>query len=257
MSSSRFANKVALVTGAANGIGRATCERLAREGAVVAAVDVRPDQLDTLAGAARAHDARLHTYVANALAPEQVAATVEAVHEDHGRIDILVNSVGGSTVISNPTAGVEVLTMAEWQSLIDFNLNGLFLFCKAVVPIMKAQGGGKIVNVSSLAGRGIGANSSVGYAAGKGGVNAFTRRVAVELGPFNINVNAIAPGLTLTERVKPIWDAKTDAQREAALLQIPLRRVAYAEDQAAVICFLASSDADFVTGLSIDVTGGQ
>jgi NAD(P)-dependent dehydrogenase (short-subunit alcohol dehydrogenase family) len=121
---------------------------------------------------------------------------------------------------------------------------------------MKRQRSGKIVNLSSVAGRGVSASSSSAYAAAKGGIIAFTRKLALELGPFGVNVNAIAPSLTLTERIRPHWERRSAEQQAQEIERTPLRRVAEARDQARVICFLASEDADFVTGVTIDVTGG-
>jgi NAD(P)-dependent dehydrogenase (short-subunit alcohol dehydrogenase family) len=181
---------------------------------------------------------------------------VAGVVRDFGRIDILVNAVGGSTIIPRPAASVDELTIAEWQRLIGFNLDGTFLFCHAVAPHMKRQKGGKIVNISSVAGRGISASSSSAYAAAKGGIIAFTKKLAHELGPHGVTVNAIAPSMTLTERIRPHWEGRTPEQQAREIERTPLRRVAEARDQARVICFLASSDADFVTGVTIDVTGG-
>jgi NAD(P)-dependent dehydrogenase (short-subunit alcohol dehydrogenase family) len=112
------------------------------------------------------------------------------------------------------------------------------------------------VNLASIAGRGISDSSSSAYAAAKGGIIAFTKKLGRELGPFGITVNAIAPSLTLTERLRPHWDRRTAEQKAQEIERTPLRRVAEAVDQARVICFLASRDADFVTGVTIDVTGG-
>jgi NAD(P)-dependent dehydrogenase (short-subunit alcohol dehydrogenase family) len=175
---------------------------------------------------------------------------------EYGRIDILVNGVGGSTIIANAGASVEELTLDDWQRLITFNLNGTFLFCQTVVPIMKRQRSGKIVNISSIAGRGLSESSSSAYAAAKGGIIAFTRKLAFELGPFGITCNAIAPSRTLSERIHARWEQLAPEQQAAELAKNPLRRLAQPEDQARVICFLASADADFVNGVTIDVTGG-
>jgi NAD(P)-dependent dehydrogenase (short-subunit alcohol dehydrogenase family) len=255
----RFAGKVALITAAANGIGRATAAIMAREGATVIAVDNHQGRLDEAlpslreaAGKAGKVEGRL----VDALDAAQVDAVVAEVARDHGRIDILVNAVGGSTVIDRPTATTEELTFADWQKLIAFNLDGTFLFTHAVIPVMKRRRSGKIVNLASIAGRGLSFNSSSAYAAAKGGIIAFTRKLAHELGPEGINVNAIAPSVTLTERIRPHWEKRSQAAQAEEIERTPLRRVAEAVDQANVICFLASSDADFVTGLTIDVTGG-
>ncbi len=252
----RFANKVALITAAANGIGRATAAIMAREGATVIAVDNHQGRLDEAVPALREGGGKAEGRLVDALDAAQVDALVAEVARVHGRIDILVNAVGGSTVIDKPTASTEQLTFADWQKLIAFNLDGTFLCTHAVIPVMRRQRSGKIVNLASIAGRGLSVNSSSAYAAAKGGIIAFTRKLAYELGPEGINVNAIAPSITLTERIRPHWDKRSQASQAEEIERTPLRRVAEAADQARVICFLASADADFVTGITIDVTGG-
>ena len=136
-----------------------------------------------------------------------------SVEQEFGAVDILVNAVGGSTIIANSSADVDELTFEEWQRLIAFNLSGTFLFTHAVVPIMKRRRHGKIVNLASIAGRGLSASSSSAYAAAKGGIIAFTRKLAFELGPYGVTINAIAPSLTLTERIRPHWDKRTQRRR--------------------------------------------
>jgi NAD(P)-dependent dehydrogenase (short-subunit alcohol dehydrogenase family) len=252
----RFKDQVALITAAASGIGKATAEIIGAEGGIVVGVDTDQGRLDKLTAAIRDGGGRAHGRVANALDAAQAQEVVDAVVREHGRIDILVNAVGGSTVIAKPAATVDELPFADWQKLLTFNLDGTFLFSHAVVPVMKRQRSGKIVNLASVAGRGISDSSSSAYAAAKGGIIAFTKKLGRELGPFGINVNAIAPSLTLTERLRPHWDARTAEQKAREIDHTPLRRVAEAADQARVICFLASRDADFVTGVTIDVTGG-
>jgi NAD(P)-dependent dehydrogenase (short-subunit alcohol dehydrogenase family) len=252
----RFEGKVALITAAANGIGRATAAIMAREGATVIAVDNHQGRLDEAVPALRLGGGKAEGRLVDALDAVQVDQLFAEVERDHGRIDILVNAVGGSTVIDKPTATTEQLTLADWQKLIAFNLDGTFLFTHAVIPVMKRRRSGKIVNLASIAGRGLSWNSSSAYAAAKGGIIAFTRKLAHELGPEGINVNAIAPSITLTERIRPHWDKRSQASQAEEIERTPLRRVAEAVDQANVICFLASADADFVTGLTIDVTGG-
>ena len=253
----RFKDKVAVITASANGIGRATAEIMAKEGATVVGVDNHPDRLETAVVALREAGGKAHGRLCDALDAAQVEATVASVEKEFDAVDILVNAVGGSTIIANSGANVDELTFEEWQSLIAFNLNGTFLFTHAVVPIMKRRRSGKIVNLASIAGRGLSASSSSAYAAAKGGIIAFTRKLAFELGPFGITINAIAPSLTLTERIRPHWGKRTAEAQSAEIARTPLRRVAEAADQAKVICFLASSDADFVTGVTIDVTGGN
>jgi NAD(P)-dependent dehydrogenase (short-subunit alcohol dehydrogenase family) len=249
----RFTDKIALITAAANGIGRATAEIMAQEGATVICVD---NHQERLAIAVKALGPQAHGRLCDALDHEQVDAVVDAVVKGFGRIDILVNAVGGSTIIAKPSATVEEHSLEDWHRVIAFNLDGTFLFTHAVVPVMKLQKSGKIVNLASIAGRGTSTVSGSAYAAAKGGIIAFTRKLSFELGPFGININAIAPSLTLTERIRPHWNQRSPEAQAAQIESTPLRRVAEASDQARVICFLASSDADFVTGLTIDVTGG-
>ncbi|MGH7346335.1 MAG: SDR family NAD(P)-dependent oxidoreductase [Candidatus Rokuibacteriota bacterium] len=253
----RFQGRIALITAAGRGIGRATAEIIAREGGTVVAVEVDKEILDQAVSAIRAAGGSAHGLVADALDAAQVAATVKRVVDEHGRIDILVNAVGGSTILTKPAAHVDELTLDDWQRMLHFNLTGTFLFCNAVAPVMKRQRGGKIVNLSSIAGRGVSPSSSSAYAAAKGGIIAFTRKLSFELGPFGVTVNAIAPSLTLSPRLRPRWDRMSEEDRAREAARVPLGRVALPEDQARVIGFLASSDADFVTGVTIDVTGGQ
>ena len=198
---------------------------------------------------------RAYAKLCDALDAAQVEATVASVVRELGNIDILVNAVGGSTIVSKPGADVDELSFEDWRKLIDFNLNGTFLFTHAVVPVMKKQRRGKIVNLASIAGRGLSASSSSAYAAAKGGIIAFTRKLSFELGPYGVNVNAIAPSLTLTERIRPHWERRSPEEQASEIARTPLRRVAEAADQAKVIAFLASADANFVTGVTIDVTG--
>lgn len=251
----RFKDKTALITACASGIGRATAEIMANEGALIVGVDNDRHRLDMMMEAISMTGGRAIGHCIDALDETEVNEVVEETAKHYG-IDILVNAVGGSTIIARPAATVDELSLDDWERIIAFNLRGTFLFTHAVVPVMKRQHAGKIVNLASIAGRGLSQVSSSAYSAAKGGIIAFTRKLAFELGPFGITINAIAPSLTLTERIRPHWNQRPPEAQAAEIARTPLRRVAEASDQAKVICFLASSDADFVTGLTIDVTGG-
>jgi len=252
----RFEGKVALITACASGIGRATADIMAREGAIVVGVDNNAERLEKTVAEITAAGGRAHGRLCNALDAAEVDPLVAGVAQEFGRIDILVNAVGGSTIVARPSATVDELSLDDWKKLIDFNLDGTFLFTHAVAPVMKRQRSGKIVNLASIAGRGRSVASSAAYAAAKGGIIAFTKKLCYELGPYGININAVAPSVTLTERIRPHWERRSQEDQAREIDKTPLRRVAEAVDQANVICFLASSDADFVTGVTIDVTGG-
>ena len=252
----RFQNKVALVTASASGIGKATAEILAREGAHLVAVDLNPDSLSDLSKSIKAEGGIITTNEVNVLEEEPVKNLVDSVIANLGKIDILVNAVGGSTIIQNSSASVDNLAFDDWNKVLDFNLRGTFLCTHEVIKHMKQQGNGKIVNISSDAAHSLGEPSSA-YVAAKAGIMAFTKKVAKESGPYGVTCNAIAPGMTLSERIQPRWEGRSEEQRQIIIDQIPLGRLSKPEDQAKVIAFLASEDANYVTGVTIDTSGGK
>ena len=251
----RFEGKTTIITGAADGIGLATAAIMVAEGGTVLGVDIKSDVLRAVLSALEG-PGRAIAFSADVLDPGETTRVMETIIAAHPRIDILVNCVGGSTIIDNPSADIESMSLDQWRALLEFNLTGTFLFTQAVVPQMKAQGSGKIVNLSSIAGRGLSDSSSSAYATAKGGIIALTRKLSLELGPYGINCNAVAPGRTLSDRIKSRFNQQPEAEKAAELETVPLRRWAEPDDQARVICFLASSDADMVTGVTIDVNGG-
>jgi len=244
----RLQNKVALITGAARGIGRAIAEAFSREGADLILADIQTEELQVLEKRLQAQGRRALAIPVNVCLSQQVQAMIEKAIQEMGRIDILVNGVGGGKYV--PMAE---LTEEDWDGMISFNLKSVFLCCRAVFPYMIAQRYGRIVNIASLAGRGTSETGGVHYTAAKAGVLGFTRHLAREAGPYGITVNAVAPGPTLTERIR----ARLSPEQEAAIARrAPLGRLGNPEDPAWAALFLASDEASFITGATIDVNGG-
>jgi NAD(P)-dependent dehydrogenase (short-subunit alcohol dehydrogenase family) len=254
----RFRGRVAIITGGASGIGRAAACLMAAEGGELALVDLDAGAMSPVARTIEAAGGAVASIAADVLDDGAVERMVQTVLSRFGRVDILVNGVGGSTVIERSAAPVEELTLAEWEQVLAFNLRGTFLCTHAVIPQMKRQGGGRIVNLSSVAARGDSPRSGAAYAAAKAGIRALTRKLAIELGPYGITCNAVAPSMTLSERIeRRLWRQRTPEEQKAIVEAVPLKRVSTPEDQAKVILFLASDDAAFVSGQTIEVTGGQ
>lgn len=263
----RFQDKVAVITASASGIGRATAGIMAAEGAMLVAVDISTPALAAVAEEIEAAGGNVTTMQVDVMDRQQVERMVDSIVNKFGRIDILVNAVGGSNVLVDTegtksslmpdnAADVENLTLEEWDKSIQFNLNGTFLCTKAVVPHMKKQGGGKIVNFSSISGHAVGDTNSA-YVTAKAGIMAFTKKVSNEVGPYGINCNAIAPGVTLTPRAQVSWGRKSEAEKRVFTDRIPMRRLGRPEDQANAVAFLASGESDYITGMTIDVSGGR
>jgi 3-oxoacyl-[acyl-carrier protein] reductase len=152
---------------------------------------------------------------------------------------------------------VETISPTDWDHTVALNLKSAFLAIRAAVPVMKTQKSGRIINVSSFAGRNFSRISGPQYSAAKAGILALTKHLAVELGPFGIGVNSVAPSIVLTARVKSKWEARTQEEQKTILAGIPLRRLAQPEEVATVIAFLASDDASYVNGVCIDINGGS
>ena len=258
----QFQNKVAFVTGAGSGIGRAICLRLASEGAETVATDINIDWAkSTVAEIERAgRSARaLKLDVTNA---REVDEVIEKAWQSLNRIDLLINNAGVSTMNR-----LVDLTEEEWDYNMDVNAKGAFLVTRAAVRRMLKAGYGnekpKIVNIASMAGKVPGV-FLVHYTASKFAVVGFTKAVALELAPYKINVNCVCPGYVETsmQERELVWEAKLSGTtpenvREGYLRQVPLGRLAKPEDVATIVAFLCSRDADYMTGQAINVTGGQ
>jgi 3-oxoacyl-[acyl-carrier protein] reductase len=245
--------RVALVTGASRGIGAATAEVLARRGAQVAVSARTVSDLEQVATRIRAAGGQALVVPCDVLDHAQVDGATDTVVRHWGRLDILVNNAG----LGTPTMPVETIPPSDWDQTVALNLKTAFLCIRAAAPVMKRQGYGRIVNVSSFAGRNFSRISGPHYSAAKAGIIGLTKHMAVELGPFGIGVNSVAPSVVLTARVKAKWEARPEDERQRVLAGIPLRRLAQPEEVATVIAFLASDDAAYVNGVCIDVNGGS
>ncbi len=243
----RFEGKTALITGGGRGIGATTALMILAEGGGVGVVDVNQDHLNKVVETAQARGYTLKTFLADVSKTDQVRSAVDSFVKEFGRIDILVNNAGIS--INRPFLEK---TAEDWIRTLEVNLIGVFLCAQAAARHMLAQKSGKIINISSI--RGIdhcGREGIMDYSAAKGAVINLTKTMAKELAP-HITVNAVAPGHTLTEMTAPLPDAVKKAMIEGSYL----KRMAQPEDIAKAILFLASEDANFITGQLILVDGG-
>lgn len=241
--------KVAIVTGAGRGIGRVIARTLAAEGVTVAIIDFRQDLLDDAAMEWTEAGWPGFRVLCDVREAAQVNAAVSAIDEALGRVDILVNNAGVAS-----GARVDKLAEAIWDANFDTNTKGTFLMCQAVAPIMQRQNAGRILNAASFAAI-IPSVGSAAYAASKSAVVQFSRVLAGELGPFNVTVNSYSPGMIPTEMN---GFAKLPSARQERLLDtLTLRHWGNPEDVANLLCFLASDQAQYITGASIDCSGGK
>ena len=239
-----LADRVVVITGAGRGIGRVIAETFLREGSVVAGLDVEAGALEWLQTSEKAA-----AFGCDVRSGTQTAAVVAEVLERFGRIDVLVNNAG---VLVEGL--VEDLDDDLWDFCIDVNLGGTFRMCRAVIPAMKEQGSGRIINAASFAAI-VPSVGTAPYAASKAAVVQFTRTLAGELGPWNITANAYAPGMIPTAMNR--FAQLTGAAKDRLLDTLTLRRWGEAEEVADVVCFLASDAARYITGTLIDVSGGK
>ncbi|SDX63863.1 SDR family NAD(P)-dependent oxidoreductase [Halobellus clavatus] len=239
--------ETAIVTGAAQGIGRGIASRLGEAGANVVLADIQSDEVATAADELAADGATTEAVTCDVTDPDDVEAMVAATEESFGSVEILVNNAGG--------AGGQALQDLErdaWEDAIDLNLTGTYNCTQAVMPGMRERGEGRIVNISSMAGRNVSVNGGIHYTAAKWGVIGFTKHAARDLAP-DVRVNAVCPGGTLTPMLEEDID---EAWHEEYTSRIPLGRLGHVEDQANGVLFLASELSAYMTGTVLEIDGG-
>jgi 3-oxoacyl-[acyl-carrier protein] reductase len=241
----RAQDKVVIITGGASGIGRVSALRFAAEGAKVVIWDIDQSKAETTRAEIQATGAQASVMQINTTQPEQVAAAAQAVHEQFGRIDVLINNAGITR-----DATLRKMTLAQWQQVLDVNLTGVFVCTQAVAPYMEAQQNGRIINTSSVVGL-YGNFGQANYAATKAGLIGLTKTLARELGKYNITVNAVAPGFIATDMIETIPEKVIDLLKS----RTPLRRLGTPDDIASAYLFLASDEAGFISGTVLSVDG--
>lgn len=247
--------RTVLVTGGGGGLARATCDRFVECGARLAIADVDRDAAQETTQTARDRGGAAIAYKLDVTDPDAVHEWVDKVCNDLGGPSVLVNFAGGSL---NTPRDLADISPDDFDLVVDVNLRGTFLCCQAVVPKMADEGGGSIVNLSSIGGRTTTPVTGVPYAAAKAGLLGLTRRLAREVGPFGIRVNAVAPGLFLSgARLQGMWTALDDDEQQEVLDAIALRRMPELREVADPIVFLASDDSSYITGAVLDVNGGR
>jgi len=240
----RFEGRGAVITGGASGLGRETARRIVAEGGRVVLWDIDPEWLDE----AHRDVGAVHAIAFDVTDREAVERAAAESNDTLGRIDVLVNSAG----ITGATAPVEEFPIDSWLNVMDVNLNGVFYCCRAVLPFMLANRYGRIVNVSSVAGKEGNPNASA-YSASKAGVVGFTKSLGKELAQRGVIVNAITPATFES----PILQQLPKSQVDYMLSKIPMGRLGDVKETAAMVCFMASEECSFTTGATFDTSGGR
>jgi 3-oxoacyl-[acyl-carrier protein] reductase len=243
-----FSGKTVILTGVGKGIGRGAALRFASEGANILAADMDAGLLDETVGLIRKQGGKAIAYRLDVTRWTEVQGMAERALGEFGRVDVLVTSAG---ILGNNIA-VQDLSLEEWDRVHAVNLTGVFYCCKAVIPPMARQGVGAIVNMASIAGK-EGNPMMAAYSSSKAGVIALTKALGKELAPLGIRVNCIAPSMIDTDMIKSV----PEAQRETLKARVPLGRFGRVDEVAALIRFLASSEASYLTAQCWDCSGGR
>jgi NAD(P)-dependent dehydrogenase (short-subunit alcohol dehydrogenase family) len=248
----RFTGKVALVSGAGSGIGRAAALLFAAEGAAVGVIDIDPASGRKTLEMINGRGGKGILLPVDVTSAADVSRAIEKIESKYSRIDVLFNNAG--IELSRP---LHQTSEQEWDRVLAVNLKGMFLLSKAVLPIMMDQKSGAIVNTSSISGM-LGWPAYAAYSTSKGGVIQLTRQMAVDYAPYNIRVNCICPGTTLTPLIERLFELEEDPETAKKVIagRHPLARFAQPEEIAQAVLFLASEEASFITGAALPVDGG-
>lgn len=251
----RLEDRVAVVTGSAQGMGLAIAKALGDEGAKIVITDVNKEQIDLTVADLNKNGYTAAGYQMDVTNKEDVNAVFKSVKSDLGSVDLLVNNAGGS--LHTPHI-LEEIEEKHWDLVVNVNLKGAFLCCQAAIPYMAEQGKGVIVNISALAAHYRASLAGVQYTAAKAGVEGLTRQLAYDWGPKGIRVTGVAPTVTMTgARMQGLWDNKGEDEQAKVLSNIPLRRLSEPHEIAAAVVFLASDEASYISGINLDVSGGR
>ncbi len=255
-SAGRFASRVALISGAAHGIGAAIAEALARAGARVWACDVLEDPLKETVRRCREAGGVADGRVVDVGKPDAVRALATEIAAQDGGADILVHSAGG--VLGQVAQPVEEVSEDDWRAIVAVNLEAAFLLVRELVPGMKARGWGRIITISSGAGRSYSQTGIQAYASAKAGLIGFTRQIARELGQFGITANSVAPGFVLSNpSSQRQWEALGAEGQQSFFNALAIKRLGQPEEIAHAVLFFASEGAGYVTGQTLSVDGGR
>ena len=262
LQSTFFNNKIVLVTGSAHGIGKRICFEFLKHGATVIATDILKEELELVSqelnqwlqdqGKGNCFD----TYPADLTDEKQVESLVRYTVDNYSKVDVLVNNAGG--VCGQVHQSVESVSEEDWKKIFEVNLNAVFYTTKAVVPYMKKQHYGRIVNISSGAGRSTSLTGIQAYASAKAGQIGFTRQMAQELGPFGITVNNVAPGFVISNpSTQKQWERMSSSEQDALVNSISVKRLGEPQDIAYPVLFFSSDFAGYISGQTISADGGQ